>query len=327
MKTEKIEEIKKYFSDNGVWFATNSIRTDEGSLFEKSYNLYNSLIDENKDNFMLVNGTNCNYGYFCFLDLIYKCMFDFNHKDVRHIIYIDEDCFISDIEVLYELVKDFISSEKAFAGVPDGGVVCHRNHNHIAINTFFTLFNIDIIKKLINCQNINLFQSEIYPQIESCSFEKFSSRLSYNKLSLLINDSKVCAAYSEILKVSLDIKEIKYCDTVRNDVDNPIEHNQIPYSYKLDNFEPYYKLFFYLMSLGAEPYYIPGTDIWKVNNEEVDNMGGICSALYFNMKPFCYHTWFARAYSSEPEKSNDPLIVKHTNRINQIYDWVLKNKK
>lgn len=328
----EIEKIKEFFKLNHIYFASNTRNPRVGSLFEKSYNLYSPLIDEETDNFILINGSDYNYGYKCFLEMIEYALYGKKYPRIDYIVYIDEDCFISDLKSLKNIVEDFISSDRTFAGMPDGGVCCHRNHNNVAINTFFTIFNIRQIRDLFKGIEQDQFKKHIVPAIESYSFERFSKECPYNKMNELFNDTKVCAKHSTFIKNFYG--EPEYCNIVRNDPNNPIEPHQEPYSSKLDNFEPYYKLFFYLMKLGAKPYYIVGADAWKDNEKNViDNMGGICTALFYNYVPFCYHTWFARCYVPEADIEhvktlpNSELFLKHTDRINQVYNWVVKHQR
>lgn len=55
---------------------------------------------------------------------------------------IDQDCFITDVSVLEELIADFKSGGYTHAGISDGGCLSGRNNISWAVmNPFFNLFN------------------------------------------------------------------------------------------------------------------------------------------------------------------------------------------
>ena len=191
-----------------------------------------------------------------------------------YLIYVDEDCFISDVDELYKLVKYFIENEYDFCGVPDGGVIAHRHHNPISINTFFTIFNLKSIKQVYNHKGV---EKTVYtPELD-----KF---IPHSLLKADLPDP-----------LSAQREEIG---------DKRPESSNITY----DDFEPYYKIFFWLLLRGAKPLYL------DARNSALD--GGLTTEVVNHLgKVFCYHTWYAREYSSDDDNKC---------RINSVYEFVKK---
>ena len=321
---EDIKNLKNWFSQRNVCFASNTSNWSARSLFRKSYGLYEPLIDKEHFNFVAVNGSNQIYGYEAFISLIDELLYKKStiKRKCDYLVYMDEDCFIADLFAMKAAVEDFILKDRAFAGCPDGGVLCHRNHNGYCINTFFTIFNIKQLREMFP-KTREEFRRVVNEEISKCTWKSFKEQVSDEMWRTIENEKKVNEFFVKTRRDS--VEEPKYCEIVRNDISNPIEPNQIPYSSKEDDFEPYYRLFLWIMLHGGKPYYFVGSDIWKdKEGKEVDNLGGICSGLYFNEVdewPFCYHTWFARAY--DPNGTiNHPIVKRHTRRINQIFDYV-----
>jgi hypothetical protein len=331
-----IEEIKKKLKENQVLFVSNG-KMDyhiPGSLAEKSYSFIRPILDQN---FRFYDGSDTGpkaYGYQIFLRMINETFI--HNKDskeiakFKYIIYFDEDCFIPRLDLLYKEFEEFKISGKAFAGIPDGGMVCHRNHNNFAINTFLTFFNVEVLyNTLLKFGALDIKTGSISPrtrfEIDRMSFEALCNKTSYNHLSAIKSDSNECLTFCQKLR----LKEVPYTETVKNDPNNPVEPNQVPYSCKLDDMEPYYKLFFYFMSLGLKPKYLLGSDFYKDENGTiVDDMGGITSVIYSSveMVPLCYHTWFARDYApkwffEQVEAGSDPHMPEHT------YNWMKEHSE
>ena len=321
---EEIKNLKNWFSQKNVCFASNIIDWSQNSLFQKSYSLYEPLIDKEHFNFVGIVGSSQIYGYNAFISLLDELLYKKSaiKRKCDYLVYIDEDCFISDLFDMKGLVEDFILKDRAFGGISDGGVLCHRNHNGYCINTFFTIFNIKQLKNIFP-KTREEFQKVIDEEISKCTWKLFKSQVSNEMWRFIENEKKVNDFFVRTRRDSVEVP--KYCEIVRNDITNPIEPNQIPYSSKEDDFEPYYKLFLWIMLHGGKPYYFVGSDIWKDKEGiEIDTLGGICSGLYFNEvseEPFCYHTWFARAYDPNGNSCH-PIIKMHTKRINHIFDYI-----
>ena len=117
--------------------------TDE--LYSLSKEFYKDLKFEKIN----IGGSNGFYG-FSFLDHIMK---DNRFNDCDWIINVDEDCFITDVKAMLELLNYQIDNNIHCSGVPDGGVISHRFHNPISINLFFSVMNIGEIRKKYNSNN------------------------------------------------------------------------------------------------------------------------------------------------------------------------------
>ena len=269
MNNSKIIEIIKFFNQYKVGFATNFHNVE---LLQMSTGLYKFLSSNNQ--IIMVNGMKGLYGYNVFNMLLSDLQIQ---RKYDYLVYIDEDCFISDIEEMYETIKKFINDGYWFAGMPDGGVISHRFHNPISINTFFTIFNIKEIKNVykLNCA-------------KDCMYDE--SLLQFTPFDLIKSE---CPDPNEE-RVKIVINE-----------------GYIPYDVNYDNFEPYYRIFFYLLKNGAKPLYLNGDDAPEMDGD------GACTKLYgVNNKIFCYHTWFARNYTDS-----------HNKRIKSIYEKVRKMQK
>jgi hypothetical protein len=69
-----------------------------------------------------------------------------SNKNFDYVIYIDEDCFITDFYSLVNEFMNFTESGCVLAGPQDGGVFCHRNHSRLMINTFLSFWNIKLLR-------------------------------------------------------------------------------------------------------------------------------------------------------------------------------------
>jgi len=72
-------------------------------------------------------------------EAVYKC-------DTKYAINVDEDAFVFNVDAMLDLVSYMDKHDFGFCGVPDGGVIHHREHNPIAPNPFFNIFNCDLLK-------------------------------------------------------------------------------------------------------------------------------------------------------------------------------------
>ncbi len=66
--------------------------------------------------------------------------------DEDFIINVDEDCFIWDMDTVFELINYMNEEGIASAGMPDGGVVPLRHCNPLVHNMFFTIYNNRLIR-------------------------------------------------------------------------------------------------------------------------------------------------------------------------------------
>jgi hypothetical protein len=161
--------------------------------------------------------------------------------------------------------------------MPDGGVCCHRCWNPVMINTFFTIFNMKQIK-------------EVYNKEEIAKINTWDNNLDLYTPKYLIKtwDPKACPEHCKVV----------------------LESNQIPYNCRYEFYEPYYRIFIYLLQQGLTCDYMDGRD------SELD--GGFTTLLCdYGRRPFAAHTWYARTFQSDP---------KNRERILKIYNWAKENK-
>lgn len=251
----------------------------------------------------------------------------------NYIIYIDDDCFITDFHVLVEEFKKFRDSGCCIAGISDGGQICHRNHKKELVNTFLSFWNLKILKDNTDLQSIYDYCKEhLNPET---AYKDFYDLMHTDEDRMRIfNDmiyksDYICDKVKEYRKINFLNGESPYSDIVRNDPDNPVEMHQIPYSYEdydvSSNAEPYYLLeeaIIYLTK--TRPYYLLAADYHsKEHSDTDDDNSGLSTAVYtdnFN-KMIAIHTWFSRAYSKWPKTD---VMRKHTDRINKIIEKYTK---
>lgn len=210
-----------------------------------------------------INGINRFYG-FPFFDYM---MTDQLFADCDWVIYIDEDCFITDKQALFDLLKYQIDNNIHCSGVPDGGVISHRFHNPISIIAFFMILNIGELRKKYKSNDANSMKYDH-------DLDKFIPH------HLIDTNRPFNEKFNRI-----------------------IAPGYTPYGVIYDNFEPTYKLFFWLLRnnynmLYLNAYDYPCDDLTTV----VKNHKGI---------DFIYHTWFAREWS----------IPKHRGRIINVMNY------
>ena len=330
MDLNKIKENKVWLVQNKVCFVTNSIAMPSNLLLPslKTYIDYIPI-----HNFYLIPGIRNNepfYGLNAFIEMLAYMLIN-NHFD--YLIYIDEDCFINDFDELINEFKKFKSSNCCMAGIQDGGVLCHRNHSKILVNTFLSFWNVSLMR------NKNIYLHDIIEYIKTNIKDENVFKTFINNLKSSNNDlynfmiTRSDKMIQEIEKyrkyINPDNSIPPYCEIVKNDPTNVIEPNQIPYSFDDDtatgNFEPYYILEQALITLTGNPiYYLFATDLYNENDikaGETYDLSGLTSAVYNNVekinehKLIAVHTWYSRAYTKWPTL---PLQLSQTKRINSI---------
>jgi len=219
-----------------------------------------------------IEGNNKFYG-FSFFNYIMKSD---KFRDCDWIIYMDEDCFITDISAMLELLKYQIDNNIHCSGVPDGGVISHRFHNPISIIAFFMILNLGEVRKNYDS---NIANSMRYGN----DLDKF---IPHN----LINTNK----------------------PFQEKFDRTIANGYAPYGIIYDDFEPTYRIFFWLLRnkykiLYLDAYDYPDDDLATV----VQNHKGI---------DFAYHTWFAREWNNPVHKERILKIINHCNIIKKNYE-------
>jgi hypothetical protein len=256
--------IKEYVRRKRVGFLTNSTSNE---LLNLSSGLFEIIIDK----LIVINGKDGFYGYEMFASVLTDIIL---HNSYDYLVYFDDDFFLSDPEEFISTLQYFIDNDYTFAGMPDGGVVSHRFHNPISINTFFVIFNLKFIKQVFK-------KNKVHRSYYSKDLDKFIPR--------------------HLLKKKENIKTLNY-ERFKSFIDEGFE----PFSVSLDNFEPYYRIFFYLLRNGARPLYLGADDA-----DETDDKGW-CTKLYgINGKAMGYHCWFSRNFETT-----------HKERIMKIYEYV-----
>ena len=167
-----------------------------------------------------IDGRHRYYGFKVFNDMIRDKQFD----DTDWIIYVDEDCFITDSEAMLDLLQYQIDNNIHCCGVPDGGVISHRFHNPISINPFFMILNVREIRKKYNVDNVSKMR---YGQ----DLDKF-------------------------IPTHLNNKEKPHSDKL----ERIIHPSYQPYGVVYDDFEEAYKLFFWLLRNDYKIFYLDAYD-------------------------------------------------------------------
>lgn len=313
-----MKEITNWLKENKVCFVTNSIVNMPGSLFIHSFKTYCNYIPE--ENFIIINGIKDNkhfYGLEAFIEMLNTL----RHYDFDYIIYLDEDCFIKDFDLLLSEFKKFKDGNYCLGGLQDGGMICHRNQSKILINTFLSFWNLKEIKK--NFKNIGKYISDLL--IGNIPYKSFLDELGTVgneslKTKIFANAIKMINNGVEYRKENFK-QEPPHATVVRNDPTNNYEPHQTPYSYKdnvYQNMEPYYLIEEAIVLATKLPiYYLFGSDLYTDQETKMDNSGITTVLMNDKNEPYAYHTWFARYYKPF---MNTPNEVRHTARINTIIE-------
>ena len=331
-----VTKIKTYLASNKVCFVTNSLAMPS-TLLVSSLKTYIEYIPI--QNFWLIPGIRDNKPFYGIDAFLLMLNYFLSNKNFDYVIYIDEDCFITDFYSLVNEFMNFTESGCVLAGPQDGGVFCHRNHSRLMINTFLSFWNIKLLRdKKITFDNIIGYISNEFKNNSNTLYKDFMQKLIINNDKLLftymneksmnmINDVKT---FRES-KVDLPNHETPYCKIVRDDPNNKIEPHQIPYTWDDDvaeiNFEPYYIIEQALVILSDSPiYYLFGTDLYDsdyIKRNVTFDTSGLTSAIFsykpdnefYDRKMIAVHTWFSRAYTKWPQTEEQ---LNHTKRINSI---------
>jgi hypothetical protein len=216
-----------------------------------------------------INGSNRFYGFPFFNYMMTNETF----ADCDWIIYVDEDCFITNKQALLDLLNHQIENNIHCCGVPDGGVISHRFHNPVSIIAYFMIINVGAMREKYDSNAAN---SMMYGH----DLDKFIPHH-------LINTNR---PYEEKFR-------------------RTIAPGYAPYGVIYDNFEPTYKLFFWLLRnnynmLYLNAYDYPHDDLTTVTKNHL----GV---------DFAYHTWFAREFN----------LPKHRDRILNVINYCKSIKK
>lgn len=319
------EEIKLYLHNNKVCVVTNSVSLP-GSLLLPSLKTYIDYLPIH--NFWVIpglfNNSQC-YGLNAFLYML-SYMLSNDHFD--YVIYLDEDVFVKDFSLLINEFEFFKNCNSCMGGIQDGGILCHRNHSKLLVNTFISFWNIKMYREAGISVN-KLYQYVEFNIGNTVAKKQWMMQLSEKNKKLFETIEKRADQMIKIIEkhrktyVKTDNFESEYAATVRNDNTNHIEQNQVPYTcddYTSDNcFEPYYLIEQFLVTHTQTPiYYMFATDFYDEEYKDKCDTSGLTTAVRTFADPhniIAVHTWFTRAYNKWPTSE---LELFHTKRINSI---------
>lgn len=231
-------------------------------LYEESKYFYSNLDYP----LIRVPGNNGYYGFKFINDLILSA----EKYPYDWVALIDEDCFITDVDAMMDLVIYQMNNKIPMSGMPDGGLIPLREFNPVGINTFFTVLDLKSIRE-------KYVESEVKMTKYKREYDKFIPH--------------------DILKLPYFSDKITYlnksCD---------------PF-----NFEPYYKIYFWLLENEFNMKYLY-SELW---NADIDHLTNI---LYnHENKPFAYHTWRSRFWKSDLNNRERILrVINHCKKL-EIY--------
>lgn len=141
-------------------------------LYEKSSSLYPSNIKS-----YVFDGRNGMFGIFS-LTFMMKI---FKNKDVDWLILMDEDALFIDSDLIYPLINQMIVDNYIIAGIRDGGALPERSGNPYVMNPFFSIINLEELKKIWNkkemLKNHYILENEFNDDLTNLKY-------GYNKTSM-----------------------------------------------------------------------------------------------------------------------------------------------
>lgn len=140
---------------NKIKIVANSLFND---LYLRTKPFYSSLYES-----IVVSGENGLYS----LSFLLRMINDEKYADIDYMVYIDEDCIITNPTALSELIQYAIENRIDCVGMPDGGVVSIRSHNPISINQFFCIVNLRKIRE-------NYDHDQILSTVHFSDLEKYT---------------------------------------------------------------------------------------------------------------------------------------------------------
>lgn len=315
-----LKSQQSFLKENKVCFVVNSMSLP-GMLLSYSLKSYIDLVD---GNLMIISGIKDNKNFYGLNAFIEMTGYLIAKKEYDYAVYIDEDCFIDSkryVNGLYALCKEleeFIDGNYCLAGTQDGGILCHRNHNHLLVNTFLSFWNIKALRDTgMDLESFNFEFNDFIQQNQK--FKYMFNYLGQGLTDKLVKNADEKIKWAKQFRAQhFNSDECPYCKVVKNDSTNPVEPHQKPYSYQLDDMEPYYKLeTFYLMKTNLPIMYFYASDSYNLNLTDTDtDNSGLTTALYASKdpaNPFAYHTWFSRSYGSSKF---------HKDRINKVLSFL-----
>lgn len=209
--------------------------SQSNELYEHSKSFYNELEFEK----ICVKG----FANFSFFDYVLR---DNKFSDCDWVIFLDEDCFITNINAMLDLLNYQIDNNIHCSGVPDGGVISHRFHNPLSINPFFSIMNVGEIRKKYN-SNLNNVYSMHYDHdldkyiphelinVERPHYEKFKRTVNpdYKPYGVIYNDvEKYYKLYFWLLRNEYKILYLDGYDYENDDFTTVAKnHNGVDFAY------------------------------------------------------------------------------------------------
>ena len=105
------------------------------SLNDKLYTLAKSLWRDD-NTFVRLPGFNTSISY------LLHVLENYN----GFIVNADEDFFVTNEDLVDQVINDMVANDFAYCGVPEKGVIAHRDKSYFQVNPFFNVFNVDLIK-------------------------------------------------------------------------------------------------------------------------------------------------------------------------------------
>ena len=139
--------------------------------------------------------------------------------NIEWLIMLDEDVFIFDDSILFEVISEMENKNYIVSGIRDGGEVLHRENSPYAINTFFSILNFKRVVELWDKNEIKK-QQYILPNEFNENLSEIKGK--YNPLSIF--EPYYCF-YFWLLRKGEKILYLN-ASMLEDNISNTIEFNQ-----------------------------------------------------------------------------------------------------
>lgn len=124
--------------------------------------------------------------------LLEKCFLHDRLQDkFDYIVFVDEDCFIYNENVIFDIINDMEENDMDICGMPDGGVSLMRHHRNDVPNLFFTVFKCKKIREISESEyNEYTVPCDLYESDKTVScdaFEPYYKMLCFLRYELKMN--------------------------------------------------------------------------------------------------------------------------------------------